>query len=270
MKKNSDKSVCFHPDFNWHRAMTEKDPVEGLEQLQAWIDHGLSLNKCWVGNYNLLMWACIYQNRVMMETLIKQNIDIHLKNSSGDTALLCLCHPLYANFSSDAPELVKVLFQAGADMYDKDKEGCSAFHWLAYHNHPSMMEVFIKHGFDLHHVRADGFTPLMDAVQENALDAVRLLLSYGVDLNMQNQNKQTALMMSVIHGHHDIAKLLLESGADWTIQDKDGRNALDLAQTSEYSSLVFTLESLKEREALAKVVEKHGASSKESSPRYRL
>jgi len=84
-------------------------------------------------------------------------------------------------------ELLALLVEAGADLFDADEEGVSVFDCAITYNNPAMVQRIIDAGVNVNETRrGSGFTPLMAAVCYNRRTIVELLLANGADKTLRD------------------------------------------------------------------------------------
>lgn len=124
------------------------------------------------------------------------------------------------------PELLEVLFQAGASKDIFDQNGNNLLHLC--HKAPAVATL-IKHGADVNAEGSDGNSPLHVV---RSVECAELLIASKAGVNDVNDKGQTPLHTCIMRGmirDPDIAvvKLLVDNGADLNAVDKDGRRPLD-------------------------------------------
>lgn len=145
-----------------------------------------------------------------MNTLLAQGVDVNEKDSLlGLTAL-------YSAAAEGQIEAVRFLFEKGADITVKNRNGSTAICIAAENGH---------------------------------IDVVRLLLEKGAEINAKDEYGNTALSLAARKGHINVARLLLEKGADINIASVDGRTALKEAELNGHTSIVRLLKQAEEAEA---------------------
>nr|WP_321268155.1 ankyrin repeat domain-containing protein [uncultured Sulfurimonas sp.] len=107
-------------------------------------------------------------------------------------------------------ELIKLLIDNGADIYDFDNEGVSIFDMAVTYDNLEMVEYLINDGIDINKTtRRSGFT---------------------------------ALMAAACYGRAEIAKVLLKNKADKDLVDIKGFNATDFARKMNKKSILELLD----------------------------
>ncbi len=107
-------------------------------------------------------------------------------------------------------DLVMLLVDAGADIYDFDEEGVSIFEM---------------------------------AITYDNLDMVKYLIEKGIDVNAtQRRSRFSPLMAAACYGRVSIAKVLIEQGADINATDSKGISVIDFARKMNKKSILKLLE----------------------------
>jgi ankyrin repeat protein len=105
---------------------------------------------------------------------------------------------------------------------------------------PSVVRILLDAGADARAKDSDGKTALMLAARHGNLSTVQTLIDAGADLNATDDDGWTALMFV---DEAEVARVLLNAGADFTIKNKDGETALGMARKYEKTEVVKLLES---------------------------
>eukprot|EP00435_Cladocopium_sp_Y103_P062609 s611_g24.t1 len=121
---------------------------------------------------------------------------------------------------------VQLLLDLGADAWAANKDGVTALHEAAYHNHLAVAELLLEQHADARAVDNSGVTALMGAAHAGHVALVELLLEHRADVSAARHDGGTALMAAAEGGHVSVAKLLLERGADVRAADNNGATAL--------------------------------------------
>ncbi|XP_060802658.1 85/88 kDa calcium-independent phospholipase A2 [Amyelois transitella] len=129
--------------------------------------------------------------------------------------------PLHTACLADAPDCVRALLLAGADVnLAASKRTTSALPGivgdLLKDNQPKLHQQDMKHGG----------TPLHWAVSREVIEA---LVDKNCDINAANFDERTALHIMVLRGRLECAVALLSQGAEHSLGDKDGNTPLHLA-----------------------------------------
>lgn len=113
---------------------------------------------------------------------LKNGADVNEKNDTGESVIAQAIRQRCSN------ELIALLVDAGADLFDTDNEGVSVFDEAITYNNPDMVKRIIDAGVDVNETRrSSGFTPLMAAVCYNRKSIVTLLLENGADKSQRDR-----------------------------------------------------------------------------------
>jgi len=151
-------------------------------------------------------WLELLKNNdyLNVKKYIKDGGDLEETNENGESVLACA---LIAGCDID---LLMLLIDNGADMFDFDDEGVSIF--------------------DL-------------SVTYNNIEMVNFLISKGLDVNKTTRRSGfTALMAAACYGRVEIAKILLEKGAKQETIDAKGFTAMDFARKMNKKSVLKILD----------------------------
>ncbi len=135
---------------------------------------------------------------------IKDGADVNGTNENGESVLACAIR------SRCDMDLLMLLIESGADIYDFDEEGVSIF--------------------DM-------------AITYDNLELVDYIISQGIDVNKTRRRSGfTSLMAASCYGRVEIAKVLLDNGANKDATDIKGFNATDFARKMNKKSILELLD----------------------------
>ena len=192
----------------------------------------------------------LYWNINLLNDLIKNGIDINLRDYNGRTSLMLASG--YTNFTS-SNETVKLLLENGADINAQNKFGNTALMIASNHSNNTSsnetIKLLIDNGADINIKNNDGYTALMLSLLNINLinshcETIKILLDNGADINIKNKDGNTALIVAfvdtglLIYGYEKYIKLLLEYGADPNIKNNEGKTAYDYAELEEHKNLI--------------------------------
>lgn len=125
-------------------------------------------------------WIELLKNSDLLgaKKYIKEGGDVNESNENGESVLASsLRH------GSDF-DLIMLLVENGADIFDFDEEGVSIFDMAVTYNNIEMVKYLISQGIDVNSTtRRSRFTPLMAAACYGRLEVAKLLLEHGADKN---------------------------------------------------------------------------------------
>ncbi|MDD2905425.1 MAG: ankyrin repeat domain-containing protein [Sulfurimonas sp.] len=109
---------------------------------------------------------------------LKNGADLSATNESGESVLACALR------SRCDFDLLKLLIESGADIFDFDDEGVSIFDMAITYDNVEMVQYLIDKEIDVSKTsRRSGFTPLMAAACYGRVEIAKILIAQGVDQN---------------------------------------------------------------------------------------
>ncbi|TVY92015.1 putative ankyrin repeat protein [Lachnellula willkommii] len=117
---------------------------------------------------------------------------------------------------------MNLLLDAGADIDQQDKLGCTLGHIAALAGQEHLVKAVIDRRAKIHIKDNAGRTMLHCAVTKRSPSIVSMLLKAGLDINAKTLEGNTPLHLAVQLYRSDILRLLIEQGADMSV-----RNGLD-------------------------------------------
>lgn len=134
-------------------------------------------------------WLELFKNNdfVGVKIYLKEGADINETNDLGEGVLACA---LRAGCDID---LLMLLVENGADIYDFDDEGVSVFDMAITYDNLEMINYILQKGIDVNKTtRKSGLTPLMTASCYGRVEVVKTLLDHGADKNIVDAKGFTA------------------------------------------------------------------------------
>jgi ankyrin repeat protein len=158
-----------------------------------------------------LVEAAQGQDRNLVGTLLKQNVDVNTPQGDGATALHWAVY-------WDDPAMTDILIRAGANVNATNELGVTP---LALASSGAMAGLLLDAGANPNLVTATGESPLMAASRAGRADIVTVLLEHGANVDAkENVRGQTALMWAVSQRHPEVVRLLLQHGADVSVHTR--------------------------------------------------
>jgi len=151
-------------------------------------------------------WLELLKNNdyIGVKKYLKEGADLEETNDIGESVLACA---LRARCDMD---LLMLLVENGADLFDFDEEGVSIF--------------------DM-------------AITYDNLEMVKYLIENGMNVNQTNRRSGfTSLMAAACYGRVEITKVLLENNVDQTAKDSKGFSAIDFARKMNKKSVLELLD----------------------------
>ncbi len=139
---------------------------------------------------------------------------------------------------------VKKYIRDGADIEETTESGESVLATaLRYRCEMDLLMLLVDNGADLYDFDDEGVSIFDMAITYNNIEMVEYIIAQGVDVNHTNRRSRfTPLMAAASYGRADIAILLLKSGADKGIIDSKGFTATDFARKMNKKSVLEILE----------------------------
>ena len=134
-------------------------------------------------------------------------IDINAHDQIGYT-------PIIVAIESGNNEIVKVLVENGANLYEKHPLfGKLTLHTACYYENEEAVEILLKADRKLVNVHSgnDGWLPLQDATLKSNARIVEILLKYGANPLLTDAHGGTAMDMATEFGKGVIVKLLRDN-----------------------------------------------------------
>ena len=151
-------------------------------------------------------WLELLKNNdyIGVKKYLKEGADLEETNDVGESVLACA---LRARCDMD---LLMLLIESGADIFDFDEEGVS----------------------------------ILDmAITYDNIDMVNYLIDNGMDVNQTNRRSGfTSLMAAACYGRVKIVKILLQNNANQTAKDSKGFSAIDFARKMNKKSVLELLD----------------------------
>jgi len=136
---------------------------------------------------------------------------------------------------------VRKLVKQGVDVNVRNQGGDTALHLAAVNGHVETMKALVQLGLDVNARDELRGTPLHEAAANGQTEAVQALFRLGADVCARDQDDDTALHLAAITGHAQTVQILLELGADAHAQNQDGHTALHLAAENGHTDLMKML-----------------------------
>lgn len=192
-------------------------------------------------------------NREMTELLIKNKVDINIKNQSEET-------PIFRAIMKNNKDFVEYLISNGAEINVKGRSIKTPLHSAALLKDPEIAELLISKGADINAVYDKGNTVIDDAINDfffnhkkivsllvsknvsvstaekihlfsylGNLSEVQNLINQGVDVNLAGRYGFSPLHFAVAGENTHVVKYLIEKGAKINAKDKINCTPLHLA-----------------------------------------
>ncbi len=217
-----------------------------LKAVEAIIQAGAKVDAVDKYGYTPLLYAAENGWNETAESLIKAGADVGARNKDGWSALALSAESCYPDVYSMikkagvkeetwtplhqaaievAPNAVKKLIAAKADLDAKDRYGRTPLIWAANCD-PNIALALLGAGADVRPAGTDGLTALHMAAREGFADVAKALIAAKADTNARNEFERTPLHLAAREGYAEIVSLLLAGKADVNARDIDGETPL--------------------------------------------
>jgi len=135
-------------------------------------------------------WLEILKNNDYMgvKKYLKDGAELEETNDIGESVLACA---LRARCDMD---LLMLLIESGADIFDFDEEGVSILDMAITYDNLEMVNYLIENGMNVNQTnRRSGFTSLMAAACYGRVEIAKVLLANGVDQNAKDSKGFSAI-----------------------------------------------------------------------------
>ena len=148
------------------------------------------------------LWrACCCNDAATVARLLAEGVPVNVHNP-----VQMQCFALMYAAGHNAPECVRILLQAGADIDARDEYGTTALYWAAAHNHAECVRLLLEAGAGTGDEESSN--PLPIASEQDCRESVRLLLEHGAD-----PNADCPLCDACREDNREIAEMLIQAGA---------------------------------------------------------
>jgi ankyrin repeat protein len=150
--------------------------------------------------------------------------------------------PLVKAVKSRDGEAVRALLKQGVDVNLKQADGATALHWASYLDDLQTTDLLLKAGAKPDAANELGVTPLYLASENGSAPVVSRLLAGGASANAALPSGETALMTAARSGSVAAVRALLVNGARIeAIESTEGQNALMWAVSYQHPEVVQAL-----------------------------
>ena len=166
-----------------------------LDTVKYFLDHGADINQGNDKGSTPLYWAVRYGFTPLVETLVKEKrVDVNEKR------LLGFHYPIILASALGHTEIVKILYENGADQYVQVNNNFNALHVAAAEGHHDIVEFLIDHAhLDVDTADINGNTALLYAAYGAKVKTMKVLVEKGANLNTKNKIGQSVWEFTLNH-----------------------------------------------------------------------
>ena len=139
---------------------------------------------------------------------------------------------------------VKKYIKDGGDLEDANEVGESVLALsLRHHCDEDLIMLLIDSGADIYDFDEEGVSIFDMAITYDNIEIVKYLISKNIDVNLTRRRSGfTPLMAAACYGRLEIAKLLISEGADKNATDSKGISVIDFARKMNKKSILVLLD----------------------------
>jgi ankyrin repeat protein len=145
------------------------------------------------------------------------NINVNQQDPQGST-------PLHGAIFMNAPEIIKILLDAGADVNVANNVGSTPLSLALSQRLYELMHELVRRGANVNQQDAKGNTLLMGPY--GSREAVKILLDVGADVSITNNSGENPLTQALLRNDHEIIKELCDAKVNFNSRFSDGNTAL--------------------------------------------
>ncbi|XP_033097859.1 E3 ubiquitin-protein ligase MIB2-like [Anneissia japonica] len=223
-----------------------------LDKHAEWVNH-----QCTPGELTALQIAAHEGHVEVVDYLVGRQADLNLRDSDGDSALLCAAH-------GNKPEVIRYLLSCGANPNLVNNRLQTGIYIAAGKGYHECVAVFLLEQFQCNPNMqdADGDTPLHMAINKDYEKTQELLInSPKIDFTISNFRGFNALHHAALRGSAKAVEMIVEQPAGKRLVDqkkKDGFTALHVAVVNDHVEVAKVL--INKGEANLEVKNNRGAT----------
>ena len=181
-----------------------------------------------------LHFAALYGHKDVVELLIMNGADIHMKLNDGTT-------PLHLAVGNGYADVARICIANGADIHSLTRTGDTPLHHAAFGGDKASTELLLKNSAEIDVRNKEGRTPLYIAATRGNREVVDLLLESGVEISTHNDESSSILHGAASCGHGSLVQSMIKNGVDIHTKNDEGGTLLHSAAAGGLSELVQNL-----------------------------
>ncbi|TYP72123.1 ankyrin repeat domain-containing protein [Aquimarina intermedia] len=186
-------------------------------------DKGLDISATDKFGNNILFYAAKGGNTTLIKTYIAQGIDYKKENTLGENLVLFASQGRRGY--SNPIGVFKFLDSLGIDMTKTNHQGENALHNIASNTKDAnIIDFFIDKGVNVYQKDKEGNTAFLNAARGNNLLVLKKLTPIIKDINHQNAKGYAAITFATQRMNVETFQFLKEKGANLNSTDTEGNN----------------------------------------------
>jgi ankyrin repeat protein len=176
-----------------------------IETAKLLIDRGADINAYDHNVGTALQLACAVGHAEVVEMLLERQARLEETHSPK------LLPAFGCAATMGQIRIMKMLRDAGANIFATDETNFSSLHAACYNGQCSTVELLLDWGLSMEEQSKYG-TALHVAASDGHLEVVKLLVARGANLNARNRDGATPLGVALLSGHKNVVSCLNEVG----------------------------------------------------------
>ncbi|XP_065580521.1 uncharacterized protein LOC136040243 [Artemia franciscana] len=266
LKNKYDQSLTI---ISNQQAMFAALKIGNLKDLKSCLRKGADINGRSTNSLTALHFAAQGPSLEAIKFISGQNIDVHIKDVDGQSALhvaavhgkknivellirkigLSVDNPdnygktaLHVSAKNGHKDVVEVLLKNNASTNIKDYSGNPPLHYAVGNDYIDVAKILLEKeaSVDINEIQG-GFTSLHWSAQRGHFELVNFFLQNRADVNARTDRDATPLHLAALNGHIDVVKALIQMGADVNAANIEGCTPLHYATENGHEHIVDIL-----------------------------
>jgi len=185
------------------------------------LDLGFNVNESYDNGITPLYCAARFAGREIVELLMQRGADLYQCPYKAGG-----CNLLINAVDADNVVLAAFLIDKGVDVNERDGRLLTPLHHACYKNSPLMMSFLVEQGADVNARSSKGETPLHLASVRTCGAPLEMLIRKGARVNEKTAMGLTPLHYAAMSQTLEATKLLIAAGAKIDARDRNGRTPM--------------------------------------------
>ena len=183
---------------------------------------------------SVLYWAANYGLIHLIDSLVKEGVDINQQNKNGET-------PMYAAARNGDPQVITLLKSLGAAVDTPDEDGATPVYIAAYEGNVEAIIALNAAAADMNKPDNCNHAPVYAAALNGHAKAIAALKASGANIDALNNKGETPLYIAAEQGHKEAIVALISAGANVNTLNHDGETPIFSSAKNGHSSAITAL-----------------------------